>query len=85
MKKLFLLLFCSLPNSFVLGGVSDTTPPQMLRLGILPAQVDVSSTSATVTITARITDPLAGPRAGSVLIVPNHRPLPLFTSTDLPD
>jgi len=39
---------------------SDTTPPQLVTLGISPAQVNVTSASAMVTITARITDNLAG-------------------------
>ena len=50
----------SLPTSFVVEGAMDTTPPQLVTLGISPAQVNVTSASAMVTITARITDNLAG-------------------------
>jgi hypothetical protein len=39
---------------------ADTEPPQLVALGISPDEVNVSSSSATITITARITDNLAG-------------------------
>jgi sugar lactone lactonase YvrE len=39
---------------------ADTTPPQLVSLGISPTLVNVGSADATITITARITDNLAG-------------------------
>jgi len=50
-----------LPNSFVvLSDVSDAVPPQLESLVIEPDEVDVESASATVAVTVRITDDLAG-------------------------
>ncbi|HKH64521.1 MAG TPA: Ig-like domain repeat protein [Solirubrobacterales bacterium] len=40
--------------------IEDTTPPQILGLSIEPGEVDVTNSSQTVTITARVTDDLSG-------------------------
>jgi hypothetical protein len=50
----------SLPVSFVVTGISDTTAPQLVRLGISPRSVDVSNSRAKIAVTAKITDDLSG-------------------------
>jgi hypothetical protein len=51
------------PTSFNQTGPGDEDPPQITELSITPASVDTSSGPASVTVTARIVDTLAG--AGS--------------------
>jgi 5-hydroxyisourate hydrolase-like protein (transthyretin family) len=42
------------------GTVSDSQPPQLVDASAMPAQVDVSSSAQTVTLTMHITDDLSG-------------------------
>jgi hypothetical protein len=48
------------PTSFEQTGIGDTTPPVVASLTLSPATVDTSTSSQTITITAHITDDLAG-------------------------
>ena len=48
------------PASFVQSGLGDVAAPQLLALSWTPTSVDASSSSVTVTVTARITDDLSG-------------------------
>lgn len=47
-------------NAFTVQGTSDQTPPQIMSLLIEPGSVDISNSSQEITVTARITDDLAG-------------------------
>jgi len=42
------------------GGLSDTTPAELVELSISPSSVDASAGPVNVTVTARITDDLSG-------------------------
>lgn len=55
---LAVLIAISLPDSA--AAQSDTTPPQIMSLTISPTEVDASSSSVDVTVTAVITDDLSG-------------------------
>ena len=48
------------PITFQQTGVGDITPPVLAGFSISPATVDTSAASATITVTARITDDLSG-------------------------
>ncbi|HEU0303218.1 MAG TPA: hypothetical protein VFR32_01420, partial [Gaiellaceae bacterium] len=40
--------------------IDDTTPPELLDFDFAPASVDTSGGSATITVTAHMTDDVAG-------------------------
>lgn len=54
---ILLSLFCPL-NLF--AAEDDTAPPELVAVNLAPASIDVTSGSATVTLTATITDDLSG-------------------------
>ena len=58
----------SFPKSFTVSGISDTSPPQLASLVISPGQVNVSSSTASVIVTARITDNLSGYEGGGTFL-----------------
>ena len=47
--------------------VDDTTPPELVDFSISPVSVDTSGGSASITLTARLTDDLSGARSFSVV------------------
>src|SRR4051812_36320632 len=49
-----------LPTTFAQKGDGDKTPPQLVAFDFVPKTVDVSAAAATITVTARITDDIAG-------------------------
>lgn len=53
-------LVLALSVSFPASAQSDTTPPQLVSLTVVPNQVDPSAGSQTVTVSAVITDDLSG-------------------------
>ena len=72
--------------------ISDREGRELLRA----ERADMKSDGSAIMLNGIVTSPtskkipsaelaLSGPRAGSVLIGPNRRPLPLFTSTNLPN
>jgi hypothetical protein len=72
--------------------ISDREGRKFLRAELANMKSDGSAmilngvvTSATSRKISSAELALSGPRAGSVLIGPNRRPLPLFTSTNLPN
>ena len=48
------------PTTFQETGPGDTTPPQLAGFSFTPTSVDTSSGSATITVTAHVTDDLSG-------------------------
>ncbi|GIU90678.1 MAG: hypothetical protein KatS3mg010_1777 [Acidimicrobiia bacterium] len=54
-----------LPNGVTQLGAGDTVAPQILSLSVTPAAVDTSAQSQSITVTARITDDLAGVASGA--------------------
>ena len=50
----------AMANPAVSAQVSDTMPPQLVGLTIVPSSINVSSSSQTVTITLHVTDDLSG-------------------------
>ncbi len=60
MNRLSLITLIFIVGAAYALQASDTEPPQLVTLGISPDEVNVASSSATITITARITDNLAG-------------------------
>jgi serine protease len=49
-----------MPTTFEQTGAGDTTPPALESFSITPSTVDTSSSSQNITVTAHITDDLAG-------------------------
>jgi len=63
-------IFLSIIASIVAS--SDTEAPQLISLGISPTEVDVSNASASITVTARITDNLSGNAGGNYSSSPSQ-------------
>ncbi len=61
---IFACLLISMPT--ILYAQEDTTPPELVELDFMPKTIDVTSSSQTVTFTARIIDDLSGFRMGSI-------------------
>jgi serine protease len=49
-----------LPNSFTQTGSSDSEPPVLQSLSLSPSSINTAGSSQVITVTARITDNLAG-------------------------
>jgi hypothetical protein len=54
------LLAAGFPSVVTQTGAGDTTPPQLVALGIAPASVDTSLQPATITVSAHVIDDLSG-------------------------
>ncbi len=63
MRKTLFALMAAVALTIPMGaasGTSDTTPPELTALSLIPASVDITASAQTVTIDATITDDLSG-------------------------
>ena len=54
------LIAQGLPTTFQQTGAGDTTPPTLVSFSLTPTELPISGSPQTITVTARITDDLAG-------------------------
>ena len=54
------LVAAGFPPAVTQTGAGDTTPPQLVALGVAPASVDTSLQPATITVSAHVVDDLSG-------------------------